>query len=222
MVSIPGLGEATGRAGSMLGRRLRPWWGVPPGALIVRGVVGAIVFGVIAYYAHRFRSDELDLSETGLEVSRDTIDLVALGVGVAALLGILYKLVQVAVGVFDLFVRRSVEGTLVQAQVRRTGDFLPGLVQMFWFRSRDNTGMNRSVRRRTRYEVVLATSRGTKSWNVRFKEFSKVGERSGGRLRLKVSPLLGYVSRIEVLDTPPHPVQPVQPWGSDHIYAQRR
>ena len=78
MVSIPGLGEATGRAGSMLGRRLRPWWGVPPGALIVRGVVGAIVFGVIAYYAHRFRSDELDLSETGLEVSRDTIDLVAL------------------------------------------------------------------------------------------------------------------------------------------------
>lgn len=181
MVSIPGLGDTSGRAESMLGRRLRPWWGVYPGSLIARGVVGAIVFGVIIYGAHQVRAGELDLAATGLEDSRELIDLVALGVGGAALLGVLYKIVQIAVGAFDLFVRRSVEGRLVQAQERRTGDFLPGIVQMVWFRSRDSSGMNRSVRRRTRYEVVLSTPHGPKSWNVNSRHFAELRGRPGAR-----------------------------------------
>ena len=200
MVSIPGLGDTSGRAESMLGRRLRPWWGVYPGSLIARGVVGAIVFGVIIYGAHQVRAGELDLAATGLEDSRELIDLVALGVGGAALLGVLYKIVQIAVGAFDLFVRRSVEGRLVQSQERRTGDFLPGIVQMVWFRSRDSSGMNRSVRRRTRYEVVLSTPHGPKSWNVNSRHFAELRGRPGGSVRLRVSPLLGYVSRAEALE----------------------
>ena len=67
------------------------------------------------------------------------------------------------------------------------------------------------------YEVVIATSRGPKSWNIRLQDFSKVRSRNGARVRLRVSPLLGYVSRIEVLDAP----TPTEHTGFDQ-YAHRR
>lgn len=77
--------------------------------------------------------------------------------------------------------------------------------------------MNRSVRRRRRYEVVIATSRGPKSWTVKLQDFSKVRSRHGARVRLRVSPLLGYVSRIAVLEAP----TPAEHTGFDQC-AHRR
>lgn len=212
MLSSPGLGGATGRAESMLGRRLRPWWGNSPGSLIVGGLVRTALFGAIAYYAYfQVRTGELDLSATGLEDQRDTIEMVAVWVAAGAVLAGVYNLIQVAIGTVDLVVRRNVEGQLLSAEERRSGDFLPGIVQHLWFRSHDSSGMNRSVRRRRRYEVVIATPRGPKSWNVKPNHFSKVRSRRGARVRLRVSPLLGYVSRIELLDAP----TPSAPSGFD-------
>ena len=222
MLNTAGFGDATGRAESMLGRRLRPWWGQAPSKLLIGGLVRAGLFGLIIYGCWQVRYGsvdltEIDLADGSLEDHRSTIETAAAWVAAVSAVLALYNLIQVAVGAIDLFVRRHVEGQLLAAQERRTGDFLPGIVQHFWFRSRDRSSMNRSVRRRRRYEVVIATSRGPKSWNIRLQDFSKVRSRNGARVRLRVSPLLGYVSRIEVLDAP----TPTEHTGFDQ-YAHRR
>lgn len=224
MMNFSGMGNATGRAESMLGRRLRPWWGKSPGNLLAGAIVRVFVLGLLIYgcYLVRYGSvdlTEVDLADGSLEDHRSTIETAALWVAVGAAVLVLYNLVQIIVGAFDLFVRRDVEGPLLQAQERRTGDFLPGIVQQMWFRRRDGHGNRVTRSRRRRNEVVIATSRGPKSWNVGYKHFSKVRGRSGGLVRLRVSPLLGYVSRIDVLEPPAQ--TPAQPWGSNHQYTQR-
>ena len=222
MLNAAGMGDATGRAESMLGRRLRPWWGQAPSKLLIGGLVRAGLFGLIIYGCWHVRYGsvdltEIDLADGSLEDHRSTIETAAAWVAAVSAVLALYNLIQVAVGMIDLFVRRHVEGQLLAAQERRTGDFLPGIVQHFWFRSRDRSSMNRSVRRRRSYEVAIATSRGPKSWNVRLQDFSKVRWRNGARVRLRVSPLLGYVSRIEVLEAP----APTEHTGFDQ-YSHRR
>lgn len=222
MLNTAGFGDATGRAESMLGRRLRPWWGQAPNRLLIGGLVRAGLFGLIIYGCWQVRYGSVDLADIDLpdgtlEDHRNTIETAALWVAAGAAVLAAYNLVQAVIGALDLFIRRSVEGQLLSAQERRTGDFLPGIVQHFWFRSRDSSGMNRSVRRRRRYVVVIATSRGPRSWNVRLQDFSKVRSRNGSRVRLRVSLLLGYVSRIEVLDAP----APTEQTGYDQ-YAHRR
>jgi hypothetical protein len=222
VLNVAGMGDATGRAESMLGRRLRPWWGQAPSKLLIGGLVRAGLFGLIIYGCWQVRYGsvdltEIDLADGSLEDHRSTIETAAVWVAAVAALLVAYNVIQVVIGAFDLFVRRNVDGQLLAAQERRTGDFLPGIVQHFWFRSRDRSGMNRSVRRRRRYEVVIATSRGPKSWTVKLQDFSKVRSRHGARVRLRVSPLLGYVSRIAVLEAP----TPAEHTGFDQ-YAHRR
>jgi hypothetical protein len=153
VLNTAGLGDATGRAESMLGRRLRPWWGQAPSKLLIGGLVRAGLFGLIIYGCWQVRYGsvdltEIDLADGSLEDHRSTIETAAVWVAAVSAVLALYNLIQVAVGAIDLFVRRHVEGQLLAAQERRTGDFLPGIVQHFWFRSRDRSGMNRSVRRR--------------------------------------------------------------------------
>ena len=181
----------------MLGRRLRPWWGTPPWKLTLRGLVGAAVFGVVVYACLQVRAGDVDLAGSGLEEQRSTIDLVALVVGILAAVGIIYRLVQLVVGVIDLVPRQHTEGILVDARERRTGDFLPGIVQTLWYRRDRSDGTSRELRRRTRYEVVLETSDGLRSWNVRpkFVHRAQVGQ----TVRLTASPLLGHVSSVEAV-----------------------
>lgn len=182
---------------SMLGRRLRPWWGSSPWRLILRGIVGAVIFGVVIYACLQVRSGELDLAETGLEDQRSTIDRVALIVGILAAVGVLHRLVQLVVGLLDAFPRKVVEGTVLAAARRRTGDFLPGIVQTLWYRRDDGHGVTREHRRRTRYEVVIDTPAGPRSWNVRPKVFRAA--EVGRQVRLTATPLVGHVTDITPL-----------------------
>lgn len=202
MNTAPASAAARSQVESMLGRRLRPWWGTPPWKLLIRGIVGVVVFAVLVYASIEVRAGELDLTGSGLEDRKDTIDLVALVVGILAAIGVVYRLVQIVVGALDLVPRREYEGVLVEARSRRTGDFLPGIVQTLWYRRSDAHGYQREQSRRTRYEVVIETSRGLRSWNVRPKFIQ--GAPRGQTVRLVASPLLGHVTSIEAIPTAEH------------------
>lgn len=183
---------------SMLGRRLRPWWGTSPWKLILRGLIGAAIFGLVVYGCLQVRAGEVDLAGSGLEDQRATMDRVALVVGILASIGVVYRLVQLVVGALDAIPRQVVEGTVIAAAERRTGDFLPGIVQTLWYRRHDEHGNSRELRRRTRREVVLETADGHRSWNVRPRVFRDV--QVGSTVRLTASPLLGHVTSITAVD----------------------
>lgn len=189
---------------SMLGRRLRPWWGTSPVTLLLRGAVQGAVFALVAYGCLQVRAGELDLTGTGMEDKSDLIDRLALVGAALAGVGVLYGLLRVVIGVFDLFTRRSVEGTLVRAEERRTGDFLPPLVQQLWYRGQDSSGQSRAIRRRRRYVVVVSTPDGLKSWNVSHRLFQRA--RAGEAVKMRISPLLGHVSSLDATG-------PTQPAG---------
>lgn len=162
---------------------------------MVGGAVAGAIFCGIIWASFQLRSGDLDLAGTGLEEQRSTIDRAALGVAAVAGLGVLYNAIRVVVGVIDLAMRRTVEGTVVSIRERRTGDFLPWYVQRLWYRSRDESGYTREMGRRSRHELVLESSRRASSWNIRPRLASEA--LMGSSVRITVTPILGYVSRIE-------------------------
>ncbi len=91
--------------------------------------------------------------------------------------------------------RRTVEGTVIGLAERQYGDVLPPILQHFiWSRGTDENGYSRQDRRRTRVQLTLHTKAGVRSWTVRQRIANRVAE--GDRVRLTVSPLIGYVSDV--------------------------
>ncbi|MGB3411732.1 MAG: hypothetical protein WBA45_11080 [Microthrixaceae bacterium] len=190
---------------SMLGRRLRPWWGQAPSRLVTGGAVAGAIFCGVIYASFQVRGGDLDLTGTGLEERRSTIDSVALGAAALAALGILYNGARLVVGAIDLVVRRTIKGTVVSVRERRTGDFLPWYVQRLWYSRRDESGYTREMGRRSRTELVLESSGRNNSWNVRPNLASESLE--GTSVEMTVTPMLGFVRRIERVG--PVPTAPV-------------
>lgn len=188
-------GAPVGQIESMLGRRLRPWWGQAPGRLVIGGAVAGAIFCGIIYASFQVRAGDLDLTGTGLEEQRSTINSVALGAAALAALGVLYNGARLVVGIIDLVVRRTIKGTVMSVRERRTGDFLPWYVQRLWYSRRDESGYTREMGRRSRHEVVLESSGRNSSWNVRPNLASEALE--GSSVEMTVTPLLGFVRRIE-------------------------
>ncbi len=181
---------------------LRPGWGQAPWSVALGGLIQAAVMGFFAVGGFLVADDEFDLSSLP-DSSQRTIRLVALSVSAIAAIGAVYALVKVVLGVADLFRRRVVEGEVVRRRKLRTGHRLPKVVQWLIWSRRDQSGMRRDHRRRTRYH--LAVDDGTRdsivAHQVRSKIFAQAPQ--GARVRMKVSPLLGYVSEIEMLSPPP-------------------
>ncbi len=190
-----------GQIESMLGRRLRPWWGQAPNRLVLGGAVAGAIFCGIIYASFQVRTGDLDLTGTGLEERRSTINSVALGAAALAALGVLYNGARLVVGAIDLVVRRTVKGTVVSVRERRTGDFLPWYVQRLWYNRRDESGNTREMGRRSRHELVLSSSGRSSSWNIRPGLASETLE--GAKVEMTVTPMLGYVRRIERIEPDP-------------------
>src|SRR5690606_35387397 len=101
---------------------------------------------------------------------------------------------KVLVGILDLVPRKSVAGVVLSVSERKIGDFLPVLAQRVIFERNENN----LDRRRTRTEVVLLTDQGQHQWTVRNSRIARALS-TGARVQLTVTPLVGYVAKVETL-----------------------
>lgn len=185
---------------SLMGRRLRPWWGRSPSSLVIGGIVGVAVMGFIIYGCLEVRSGGFDLDETGLADQNDLVMTLTFIVMALAGVGILYNLVRVAAGVFDLATKRTIDGTVVVVRERHMGDVLPWWAQSlwrFWRRSRNRDGYD-YMPGRTRYELILDTGDGEVTLPVRPGMSGRT--ESGMRVRVTAARLTAFVNRIDPID----------------------
>ncbi|WP_221184353.1 hypothetical protein [Paeniglutamicibacter cryotolerans] len=104
--------------------------------------------------------------------------------------------VRIVVGILDLGPRRSIPGVVVSISERRFLDFLPDqLNNALWDRG-PNVGWSWSERRKVRHELVIDTGSGTHAWTLRDAKKAS-GIRAGQQVTLVVSPLVGFVDRLE-------------------------
>ena len=187
---------------------LRPAWGEAPWSAALGGLIQAAVMGFFAVGGFMVADDRFDLSSLP-DSSRHTIRLVALAVSAVAACGAAFALARAVLGTADLFRRRVVEGEVIRRRTLRTGHRLPKVVQWLIWARRDQNGMRRDHRRRTRYHLAVddGTSDSIVAHQVRSKIYAQAPQ--GSRVRMKVSPLLGYVSEIEMLTPPPRSEAPV-------------
>lgn len=186
-----------------LGRRLRPWWGLRPGTLAVRGLIQAVLLGALTIWLLRVAAESIDTGDLDATLSDDQIKTAAMIAAVAAGIGALVGVLRLIVGVIDMISRRTVEGMVVSSRERYPGDWMPGWARTaLRFRRRFRHRHHHDVghRGRSRYEIVIDTGSARQSWNVEQRRFDP--RLAGRRARITVTPLVGYVRGIEVMDAP--------------------
>ena len=181
---------------------LRPGWGQHPGRAAFTGLVQALVFGVFAYFGFYIARAESELD--GLDdQQRKWVGLVGLIVAIGCSVLVVSAIIRVVIGVADLFPRRTIEGEVVRRRTYKSLHRLPRVLQWMIYSGRDQHGMDRDMNRRTKYH--LAIDDGTDDRIVAYSVESDIYGLApqGARVRVKVSPLLGYVSQLEVTAPPP-------------------
>jgi hypothetical protein len=165
-------------------------------------LIQAFVYGAIAYFALTLVRSESQLDSLDDE-QRRWVSLGATIVAVLAGLAAAYALVKVVIGVADLFPRRTIEGEVVRRRTFRTGHRLPKVLQWTLWSGRNDHGQQRDQRRRTRHH--LAVDDGSDDRVLAREVRAEIAKQApqGARVRIRVSPLLGYVSDIELLSPPP-------------------
>lgn len=177
-----------------------PWKGTSPFRMIFRGVIQVGIFGFIGWYALQVRSGAVEI-DAGLDEYRNGIENAATAFLAIAAIAVAIGAIQLVVGILDATPRRTVEGVVASAGRRRSGDFLPRAAQQLWYRSRNRSGQLREHRRRMWFELVIDTDGGRRHLTVRSKLTRQADP--GAFVRAKVSPILGYVSSLEVVSTAP-------------------
>ena len=172
------------------GVSLRPWTGHSPWSLILRGVVQAVLLGIVLVFAVKMLTDP---ATTESEVSGLFVNwawLMIIVIGVIALMAVS----RVVIGVIDLVPRVSVTGEIVQLGERKFADFLPRMAQRVIFERNPNALDKRKIRT----EVVVRTPEGVRQWTVRSAKIRRT-LRVGDTVRLTVTPLAGYVASVETI-----------------------
>jgi len=180
----------------------RPGWGEHPGRVAFGGALQAALYGVVAYLALTAVRSETQLDALDGD-QRRWVSLGAAVVAVAAGVAALYALVKLVIGVADLFPRRTVEGEVVRNRTYRTGHRLPKVLQWAIWSGRDQHGLDRDAQRRQRHH--LAVDDGTDDQILAYAVRGTIRNEApqGSRVKLRVSPLLGYVSTVELVTPPP-------------------
>ncbi len=179
----------------------RPGWGQHPAKVAFGSLIQAFVYGAIAYFALAIARSESQLDTLDAE-QRRWVSLGATIVAVIAGLAAAYALLKLVIGVADLVPRRTIEGEVVRRRAFRTGHRLPKVVQWAMWSGQDESGQHRDSQRRTRHH--LAVDDGSDDRVLAREVRAEIARQApqGARVRIRVSPLLGYVSSIEVLDRP--------------------
>lgn len=181
---------------------LRPGWGQHPGRVAFEGLLRAVVFGVIAWFAVGVARADDELTSLDPD-QREWVSLGAVIVAILAAVAAAYGLVRLVIGVADLFPRRTVEGDVVRRRRFRSGHRLPRPLQWMVWSGRNDHGMRRDQNRRVRYHLAVddGTDDSVLAYTVRSAIHSRAPQ--GAKVRMRVSPLLGYVSDLEMLAPPP-------------------
>lgn len=179
--------------------RLRPGWGRHPLAVVASTLLQGAVAAAVGYGAVLVLTDRVDLAdvpERAVEVL-DVVAVVALVLAGLALLWAGFGLLRAAP---DLVSRREVEGLVLRRRARKVGDRLPRPLQWLLFEQRDRHTRVRRDQRRTRYYLAVDTGDDDviAAWSVDATTYRAVGQ--GGRIRARVTPRLGHVRDVEVLD----------------------
>jgi hypothetical protein len=180
----------------------RPNWGVHPGRVLFEGLIQGVLSGVVAVVGYRVARDESILD--GLtDAQRRWISLGGLVVGLLAAAVFVFCLAKVVLGLLDLFRRRTVEGELVRRRLFKTGHRLPKVVQWLAWSGRNQQGTSREYNRNAKHHLAIddGSDESVVAYVVKPAIYGQVSQ--GARVRLQVSPLLGYVSSIEVLTPAP-------------------
>lgn len=195
----------------LFGRRLRPWWGASPWRLGTSAIVHGVILGFLLYYVSGFdRSLDGGLDLQAYEVTGAQVDTAFRWGRLLLVLGLLYCVLKLAVAVLDILSTRAVPGRVLAVQRRETGDFIPRPVRRMLHRQRyrnNGAGRNgRTLRTRSRTQLVLETHDGVRTWTIRPQQASRL--RQGQEVRLHVTRLLGFVRRF---DTAPAPAATAPP-----------
>jgi hypothetical protein len=197
---------------------LVPSWGEHPGSVAFAGLVQTIVFGALTVLGFYAAGGDLDLD--GLtDDQRRWIGLGGLALAIVAAAATLFAVLRLLLGLADLFPRRTVEGELVRRRELATGHRLPKVLQWAIWSGRDELGRQRDHgRRRHRY---LAVDPGDVDRIVAYRVKPDIYRQveQGARIRLRVSPRLGYVAGVEVL-APPRPAALGEPGAAHPLVAE--
>ena len=178
-----------------------PSWGEHPGSVAFGGAIRAGVAGLFVYAGFYMASADLGIDSLS-DQQRQWIGFAGLIVAVVAACGAIFGLVQVLLGLSDLFARRTIEGEVVRKRTYRSGHRLPKIVQWAMWSGRDEHGMRRDYQRRTRHHVAIddGGDESVVAFQVRQDIFGQVSQ--GARVRAIVTPRLGYVRAVEMLAAP--------------------
>ncbi|MGA1556020.1 MAG: DUF2207 family protein [Ilumatobacteraceae bacterium] len=175
---------------------LRPHWGYAPWWAVLTGGLQAVAFGCLHVAAMLVADDRLDLARSGLvdDAAGDLrgIRLVALVVAGVAAPGAAFGVLSCVAGVIDHVSVRTVEGVVIARRTLTTGHRVPhGLRWLLWS-GRDLRAVHDRVRHHVAVDgggrdVVLAHQVGP----AMFRDI-----RTGARVRLRVTPLLGHVREV--------------------------
>lgn len=179
----------------------RPGWGQHPAKVVFASLIQAFVYGAIAYFALSVARSESQLDSLDDE-QRRWVSLGATIVALVAGLAAAYALLKLVVGVADLFPRRTIEGEVVRRRTFRTGHRLPKVLQWAMWSGRNDHGQSRGQQRRTRHHIAVDDGSGDRVLAREVRAEIARQAPQGSRVRIRFSPLLGYVSDIEVLSPP--------------------
>src|SRR5204863_987199 len=144
-------------------------------------VVAMVLLFPIAFGAADFLDDVSPRTVPWIEWAAAAVVTAAIIVGV-------WSLTKIVLGIVDLFSTKTVEGLVLRARVRETGDWWPRRVR---FLKPDED------ERRRRYFVAVddGTTDHIAAWRVNPDRYAHAPE--GAWVRVTVRPRLGYVRSIE-------------------------
>ncbi len=178
-----------------------PGWGQHPVRLAFEGLLQGAIAGALAYGAMLVAGADLDI-EPITDEQRRWIGLAALIVAVFAAALCLLSLVKLALGASDLFARRTIEGEVVRARTLRTGHRLPKAVRWMAWSGTDDSGRSRDHDGKTRHYIAIDEGDDDRivAHAVR-PEFAGQAPQ-GSRVRVIVTPRIGYMRSIELVAPP--------------------
>lgn len=173
----------------------KPWVGMSPWRLASRGGVQLVISGLVIWGCLQVIGGHIDLADTPMADQESTAKQVAWGLLATTGLFAAYCLIRVVVGVLDIVSpRQLIEGVVVRAESRKTGDFLPGIAQEVIYR-RSSGAHQRDLYRTRWHELVLDTAIGQRTLVV--KPGIANAHQPGARVVARASRILKHVSKVE-------------------------
>jgi hypothetical protein len=179
----------------------RPGWGKAPWVALIGGAAQASLVGAVLYWAMLVARDDLEVLADLDPVVRQRVGLGALVLAAVLVPVGAWCAVKAVLGLLDLFPRRTAEGLVVRARVRRRG-VRRRQVERLLSGSRARHGTSTQQPRPT-YHLAVDDGTSDRLVTLRTTAAQHRSAPQGSRVRLRITPLLGHVRSVELLEQPP-------------------